>query len=284
MMVLQKQEELKDGDLDLPHFKKKCSLMVFIKTEEEIEILKQSSLLVSKTHAMLASEVKEGVSTIKLDKLAEQFIRDNGGIPGFLNYNGFPNTLCVSVNDVVVHGIPGNQMLKNGDIVSIDCGVILDGWYGDSCYTFMVGEVSPETKKLVETTKQCLYKGLEKAIEGLTLGDIGFEIQKHAEHKGFSVVRELVGHGIGKKLHEAPEVPNYGKKGRGLKLQERMVLAIEPMINMGGKEIIQDKDGWTIRTIDGKPSAHFEHSVVIRKHEVEILSDFSIIEKELEKK
>ncbi len=253
--------------------------MVFIKTEEEIEVLKRSNMLVSKTHAMLAGEIFEGVSTIRLDKLAEEFIRDNGGVPGFLNYNGFPNTLCVSVNDVVVHGIPSNYILKNGDIVSVDCGVVIDGWYGDSCYTFLVGEVKPEVKKLVETTKQCLFKGIEKAVEGNALGDISFEIQKHAENNGYSVVRELVGHGIGKKLHEEPEIPNYGKKGRGLKLREGMVFAIEPMINLGRKEIIQDDDKWTVRTLDGKPSAHFEHSVVVRKHKVEILSDFKIIEK-----
>lgn len=255
--------------------------MVFIKTEEEIEILKKSNLLVSATHAQLAKEIKEGISTIRLDKIAEEFIRDNGGIPGFLSYKGYPNTLCVSVNEVVVHGIPGDRMLKDGDIVSIDCGVIIEGFYGDSCYTFMVGNVNQEVKNLVYTTKECLLKGIEKAIDGNYLGDIGFEIQKHAENRGYSVVRELVGHGIGKNLHEAPEVPNYGKKGRGMRLKAGMVLAIEPMINMGRKEIIQLSDGWTIKTRDGKPSAHFEHSVVVRNEKVEILSDFSLIEKEI---
>ncbi len=255
--------------------------MVFIKTEDEIEILKKSNMLVSETHAMLTKEIREGISTIMLDKLAEEFIRDNGGIPGFLNYKGYPNTLCVSINDVVVHGIPGKQTLKNGDIVSIDCGVIFNGYYGDSCYTFEIGNVDPSIKELVKNTKECLYKGIEKAVEGNYLGDIGFEIQKHAENCGYSVVRELVGHGIGKNLHEDPEIPNYGKKGRGLKLKEGMVFAIEPMINLGKKEIYQENDGWTIKTKDGKPSAHFEHSVVVRKNKVEILSDFSIIEKNI---
>ncbi len=255
--------------------------MVFIKTEEEIEILRKSNMLVSKTHAMIAGVIKEGISTIHLDRLAEEFIRDNGGIPGFLNYKSYPNTLCISVNDVVVHGIPGSQILQNGDIVSIDCGVILEGYYGDSCYTFEIGEVDEKVKELVETTRKCLFKGINKAVEGNTLGDIGFTIQKHAEQKGFSVVRELVGHGIGKNLHEDPEIPNYGKKGRGLKLKEGMVLAIEPMINLGKKDIYQESDGWTIKTKDGKPSAHFEHSVVVRKNEGEILSDFNIIDEAL---
>lgn len=257
--------------------------MVFIKTEDEIEILRNASTLVSKTHAMLAEEIKEGVSTITLDKLAEEYIRDHGAVPGFLNYNGFPNTLCTSINDVVVHGIPNKKRLKNGDIISIDCGVIFDGYYGDSSYTFCVGEVKPEIRALVQTTKDSLLKGIDKAIEGNTLGDIGFAIQKNAESKGYSVVRELVGHGIGKKLHEDPEIPNYGKKGRGLKLKEGMTLAIEPMINLGRKEIYQELDGWTIKTRDGKPSAHFEHSIVVGKNSVDILSDFSLIEKVLNK-
>lgn len=258
--------------------------MVFIKTEEEIEILRKANTLVSQTHAMIAKEIKEGISTIALDKMAEEFIRDNNGTPGFLNYKGFPNTLCISVNDVVVHGIPDKRILKNGDIASIDCGVIYEGYYGDSCYTFEIGEVLPEVKALVETTKQCLYKGIEKAIEGNFLGDISFEIQKHAENNGYSVVRELVGHGIGKKLHEEPEIPNYGKKGRGLRLKEGMTFAIEPMINLGKKEVYQELDGWTIKTKDRKPSAHFEHSIVVRKEKVEILSNFKIIEEILNSK
>jgi methionyl aminopeptidase len=219
-----------------------------------------------------------------LDKLAEQFIRDNGGIPGFLNYNGFPNTLCISVNDVVVHGIPSGYMLKSGDIVSVDCGVVLNGFNGDSCYTFEIGEVKPEIKALLVCTKESLYKGIEKAIVGNTTGDIGNAVQEHAESHGYSVVRELVGHGIGRHLHEEPEVPNYGKKGKGVKLRERMTIAIEPMINMGRKDIFQDRDRWTIRTKDGKPSAHFEHTVVIRKDKADILSDFGIIEEVLKKK
>lgn len=258
--------------------------MIFIKSEEEVELMRQSNLLVSRTHAMLAGEIREGVSTSVLDKLAEEFIRDNGGIPGFLNYNGFPNTLCISVNDVVVHGIPSGYMLKPGDIVSVDCGAILNGFNGDSCYTFEVGEVKPEVKALLKCTKESLYIGIEQAIVGNTVGDIGSAVQKHAESHGYSVVRELVGHGIGRHLHEEPEVPNYGKKGKGIKLRERMTIAIEPMINMGRKDIYQERDHWTIRTKDGKPSAHFEHTVVVRKDKADILSDFSIIEEVLKKK
>ncbi|MDD3739917.1 MAG: type I methionyl aminopeptidase [Bacteroidales bacterium] len=258
--------------------------MIFIKTEEEVELIRQSNLLVSRTHAMLAGEIKEGVSTLFLDKLAEEFIRDNGGTPGFLHYNGFPNTLCVSVNDVVVHGIPSGYLLRNGDIVSVDCGAVLNGYNGDSCYTFEVGEVKPKIKALLQCTKECLYKGIEKAIVGNTTGDIGNAIQTHAESHGYSVVRELVGHGIGKQLHEEPEVPNYGRSGKGVKLRELMTIAIEPMINLGRKDIFQERDHWTIKTTDGKPSAHFEHTVAVRKDKAEILSDFSIIEEVLKKK
>ena len=255
--------------------------MIFIKSNEEVEMMRESNLLVSKTHAMLAAEICEGVSTLKLDKLAEEFIRDNKGVPGFLNYNGFPNTLCISVNDVVVHGIPKNKELKNGDIVSIDCGAVIDGFHGDSCYTFEVGEVKPEIKALLVCTKECLYKGIEQAVVGNRIGDIGYAVQKHAESNKYSVVRELVGHGIGRNLHEAPEVPNYGKKARGLKLQENLVIAIEPMINMGRKDIYQERDGWTIKTKDGKPSAHFEHTLVVKQGKADILSDFSLIEEVL---
>jgi methionyl aminopeptidase len=258
--------------------------MIFIKNEEEVELMRLSNLLVSRTHAMLAGEIREGVSTLFLDKLAEDFIRDNGGVPGFLNYNGFPKSLCVSVNDVVVHGIPSGYMLKSGDIVSVDCGVVMNGFNGDSCYTFEVGEVKPEIKALLVCTKECLYKGIEQAIVGNTTGDIGFAVQQHAESHGYSVVRELVGHGIGKRLHEEPEVPNYGKKGKGVKLRERMTIAIEPMINLGRKDIFQERDGWTIKTKDGKPSAHFEHTVVVRKDKADILSDFGIIEEVLKSK
>lgn len=258
--------------------------MIFIKSEEEVELIRQSNLLVSRTHAMLAAEIREGISTLQLDKLAEEFIRDNGAVPGFLNYNGFPNTLCVSVNNVVVHGIPSSYELKSGDIVSVDCGAVMNGFNGDSCYTFEVGEVKPEIKALLICTKECLYKGIEKAITGNTIGDIGHAVQKHAETHGYSVVRELVGHGIGRHLHEEPEVPNYGKMGKGIKLKDRMTIAIEPMINMGRKDIFQERDRWTIKTKDGKPSAHFEHTVVVRKDKAEILSDFGIIEEVLRKK
>lgn len=255
--------------------------MIFIKTEEEIELMRESNLLVSKTHAMLAREIKEGVSTNRLDVLAEQFIRDHGAIPGFLNYNGYPKSLCVSVNDVVVHGIPSDYLLQCGDLVSIDCGVYKNGFHGDSAYTFTVGVVNDEVKKLIDVTRQALYLGIEQAKVGNRIGDIGFAIQNHAEKNGFSVVRELVGHGIGRSLHEKPEVPNYGRKGQGVKLTSNMVIAIEPMINLGRKNVIQMKDGWTIRTSDRKPSAHFEHTVVIRKDKADILSNFDIIDREL---
>ena len=258
--------------------------MIFIKTEEEVELCRKSNLLVSRTLATLANEIAPGITTSYLDKLAEEFIRDNGGIPGFLNYREFPNTLCVSVNNVVVHGLPSSYILKNGDIVSIDCGVILNGFYGDSSYTFEVGEVKPEIRALLACTKECLLKGIEKAVVGNRVGDVSYEIQKHAETKGYTVVRELVGHGVGKSLHEEPEVPNYGKKGKGAKLQERMVIAIEPMINMGKRHVYQQKGHWPVVTKDGKPSAHFEHSVVIRKNKADVLSDFSIIEEVLNKK
>lgn len=257
--------------------------MIYIKTEDEVEKLRHCNLLVSRTHAMLAKEIGEGVSTLYLDKLADQFIRDNGGIPGFLRYRGFPKSICISVNDVVVHGVPGAYVLKDGDIVSIDIGVVKNGFNGDSAFTFEVGNVNPDVKKLLQITKESLYKGIEQAIEGNTIGDIGHAVQFHSEKNGYSVVRDLVGHGVGRKLHEDPEVPNYGKQKKGIRLREKMVLAIEPMINMGKKEVFQDKDGWTVRTRDHKPSAHFEHSVVVRKGKAEILSDFSIIEEVLKK-
>ena len=257
--------------------------MIFYKTEEEIELLKLSNRLVSAAEAELVSMILPGAKTIDLDKRAEEFIRDNGGVPGFLNYQGFPNTLCISVNDAVVHGIPNNYELQEGDIISVDCGVYMNGFHGDSAYTFAVGEISKEKQELLKITKEALYKGIELAVSGNRIGDIGYAVQKHAENAGFSVVRELVGHGVGKNLHEKPEVPNYGRKGRGVKLQEGMCIAIEPMINAGAKEIIQETDGWTIKTKDGMPSAHFEHSIAIRKGKAELLSDFSIIEKQLKK-
>lgn len=255
--------------------------MVYLKTEEEISKIKESSLLVGKTLAEVGKIIEPGVTTLDLDKVAEAFIRDNGGVPGFLGYNDFPNTLCTSVNDAVVHGIPNNRPLEDGDIVSVDCGVVKDGFYGDVAYTFMVGNVDPEIIKLLEVTKECLALAVEQAVAGNRLGDIGFAVQQHAESHGYGVVRELVGHGLGKNLHEEPEVPNYGRRGNGMKLKEGMVLAIEPMINMGTKSVRQAADGWTILTGDGKPSAHYEHDVVVRKGQVEVLSTYEYIEQVL---
>jgi len=255
--------------------------MLIYKTEEEIEIIRRNNLLVSKTLAEVAKLIKPGVTTLQLDKRAEEFIRDNGAVPGFLGYGGYPNTLCTSVNEEVVHGIPSNRILKDGDIVSVDCGTYLEGFYGDSAYTFQVGIVKPEIVNLLKITKESLFKGIENAVEGKRTGDIGYAVQFHAEKAGYSVVREMVGHGLGKDMHEAPEVPNYGKRGRGIKLAEGLVICIEPMINMGSKYIKQDSDGWTIRTIDGKPSAHFELAVVIRKDKAEVLSTFKYIEEVL---
>ncbi len=255
--------------------------MVYYKTDEEIEFLRQSNILVSKTLAIVGKLIKPGVKTIELDKIAEEHIRDNGGVPGFLNYHGFPNTLCVSVNDVVVHGIPTHYELKDGDIVSVDCGVFMNGFHGDSAYTFACGNVAPEVLELMKSTKESLFKAIEAAVVGSRLGNIGFAVQNHVESKGYSVVREMVGHGVGKNLHESPEVPNYGSQGRGILLKDGLVIAIEPMINLGKREIYQDSDGWTIKTKDGKPSAHYEHSIAVRKGKADILSDFSIIEKEL---
>lgn len=255
--------------------------MIFIKTPEEIELLRQSNLLVSKTLAEIASMIKPGVSTNALDKRAEEFIKDNKGIPGFLGYNGYPNTLCTSVNSEVVHGIPSFYTLKEGDIVSVDCGVILNEYYGDSAYTFAVGEIADSVKHLLRITKESLNRGISMAFEGSRLGDIGFAIQSYCENAGFSVVREMVGHGLGKSLHEAPEVPNYGKRGTGVKVKQGMVICIEPMINMGERGIIQEQDGWTIRTKDRKPSAHFEHAVAIDKDKATILSTFEFVEKVL---
>jgi len=258
--------------------------MIFFKTEEEIELIRESNKVLSKTLAEVAKIMKPGVSTLKIDKIAEEFIRDNGAKPAFLGYNGFPNTLCISVNEQVVHGIPSKYELKNGDIVSIDCGTIKNGYYGDSAYTFAIGEVDDNVKLLLKVTKESLYKGIEKAIIGNRIGDIGYAIQNYVESYGFSVVRELVGHGVGKNLHEGPEVPNYGTRGKGMKLQEGIVIAIEPMINMGKKEVKQSKDGWTISTKDGKPSAHFEHTVAVSKNKADILSDFKYIEEVLDNK
>ena len=257
---------------------------LYYKTKEEIELIRQSSLIVGKTLAEVAKQIEPGVTTAALDKVAEEFIRDNQAVPAFKGYNGFPSTLCISVNSQVVHGIPGEYELEDGDVISVDCGVLKDKYFGDSAYTFLVGEVEEDVKKLLEVTKKSLYLAIEKAIVGNRLGDISFAVQDYAENHGYSIVRELVGHGIGQGLHEAPEVPNYGKRGAGLKLQEGLVIAIEPMVNMGKKRIVQEKDGWTIRTADNLPSAHFEHTVSIRKGEADVLSTFEYIEDVLKNK
>ncbi|HBG88101.1 MAG: type I methionyl aminopeptidase [Bacteroidales bacterium] len=255
--------------------------MIYLKSDEEIELLRESNLLVARTLAEVAKAIKPGVSTLALDKIAETFIRDHKGEPAFLNYNGFPNSLCTSVNEQVVHGIPNNIPLKEGDIVSVDCGALLNGFYGDSAYTFEIGEVKPEVKALLEATKASLYKGIEKAVEGNRIGDIGYAVQEYCEARGYSVVREMVGHGVGRDLHEAPEVPNYGRRGNGIKLRKGMVIAIEPMINLGKRQILMEDDQWTIRTVDRKVSAHFEHTVAIGKNECDILSSFKFVEEVL---
>jgi methionyl aminopeptidase len=255
--------------------------MIYYKTAEEVELVRQSNLLVSKALAEVAKSIKPGVKTDTLDKKAEEFIRDNHGIPGFLGYNSYPKTLCTSINSQVVHGIPGNVELKEGDIVSVDCGVLLNGYYGDSAYTFAVGEISEEVYKLLKTTKESLFQGIDQAVEGKRIGDIGFAVQNYCENAGYSVVREMVGHGLGKHLHEAPEVPNYGKRGTGVLLKGGMVICIEPMINLGQKKVYQEKDGWTIRAADNKPSAHFEHALSIGKNKADVLSTFSFIEEVL---
>lgn len=256
--------------------------MIFLKSDEEIELLRESNQIIAQTLGELAKIIAPGVSTAQLDKIADEFIRDHGGIPGFLNYNGFPKSICTSVNEQVVHGIPSEKViLKEGDIISVDCGVYKNGFHGDSAYTFCVGEVKPEIIELLRTTKESLYKGIEQALEGRRLGDIGYAIQTHCEERGYSVVREMVGHGVGKNLHEAPEVPNYGRRANGAMLKSGMTIAIEPMINLGKRNIVFENDGWTVRTLDHKPSAHFEHSVAIRKGKADILSGFQYIEQVL---
>jgi methionyl aminopeptidase len=256
--------------------------MIFLKTDEEIELLRISNQIVAKTLAELAKIIQPGITTGKLNQVAEEFIRDNGAIPGFLGYNGYPKSICTSVNEQVVHGIPSDEViLHDGDIVSVDVGVYKNGFHGDSAYTFCVGEVNEEIKALLRVTKESLYKGIENAVEGRRLGDIGFAIQSHCEAHGYSVVREMIGHGVGRNLHEAPEVPNYGRKGNGVMLKTGMTLAIEPMINLGKRQLVFEKDGWTTRTIDRKPSAHFEHSVAVRRGKADILSSFSYIEEVL---
>ena len=258
--------------------------MIYLKTDEEIELLRESNLLVGMTLGELAKWIAPGITTLKLDKIAEEFIRDHGAVPGFLGYGGFPNTLCVSVNEQIVHGIPSNYELKDGDIVSIGCGTLKNGFNGDSAYTFCVGEVAYDVRRLLKTTKESLYLGIEQAVEGKRVGDISNAVQTYCEKKGYSVVRELCGHGVGKRLHEDPEVPNYGRRGCGPLLKSGMVIAIEPMINLGSRNIVIERDGWTTRTRDRKPSAHFEHTVAVREGKADILSSFKYVEEVLGEK
>lgn len=258
--------------------------MIYLKTDEEIELLRESNLLVGMTLGELAKWIAPGITTLKLDKIAEEFIRDHGAVPGFLGYGGFPNTLCVSVNEQIVHGIPSNYELKDGDIVSIDCGTVKNGFNGDSAYTFCVGEVAYDVRRLLKTTKESLYLGIEQAVEGKRVGDISNAVQTYCEKKGYSVVRELCGHGVGKRLHEDPEVPNCGRRGCGPLLKSGMVIAIEPMINLGSRNIVIERDGWTTRTRDRKPSAHFEHTVAVREGKADILSSFKYVEEVLGEK
>ncbi len=253
--------------------------LIYYKTDAEIALMKQAALLVSKTLTEVAKVLKAGMTTMQIDTLCAAFIKDHKAIPSFYKYGGYPHNICASVNDVVVHGFPNETPLKEGDIVSIDIGVILNGWHGDHAYTFVIGDTSDEIKQLVRVTKESLYKGIEKAIINNRIGDVSFAIQEHTERKyGYGVVRELVGHGLGKSLHEDPQLPNYGMRGNGMKLKENLVLAIEPMINLGTKDVYTDKDGWTVRTKDGKPSVHFEHDVCVKRNKALILSDYSIIE------
>lgn len=252
--------------------------MIYLKTDEEIELMRAANQLVGRTLAEVAKIVAPGVSTKTLDKRAEEFIRDHGATPAFLGYQGFPGSMCISVNDQVVHGIPSHKtILQEGDIVTLDCGTKLAGFTGDSAYTFAVGEISEEVHKLLKTTKESLYVGIEQAVAGNRTGDIGYAVQRYCEARGYHVVRELTGHGIGVNLHESPEVPNYGKRGTGTELRNGMCICIEPMINIGSKNVVQERDGWTIRTKTRKPSAHFEHCVAIRDGKADILSSFDFI-------
>lgn len=253
--------------------------IIYYKTDAEIILMIEAATLVSKTLTEVAKVLKAGMTTLQIDTLCATFIKDHNAVPSFYKYSGYPHNICASVNDVVVHGFPNEVPLKDGDIVSIDIGVILNGWHGDHAYTFVIGETTPEINQLVRVTKESLYKGIEKAIINNRIGDISFAIQEHTERKyRYGVVRELVGHGLGKSLHEDPQLPNYGMRGNGMKLKENLVLAIEPMINLGTKDVFTDKDGWTVRTKDGKPSVHFEHDVCVKRNKALILSDYSIIE------
>jgi methionyl aminopeptidase len=257
---------------------------IFYKTPAEIEIMREAAQIVSRTLGILAAEIKPGITPLFLDKIAEEYIRSQNAIPGFLGLYDFPNTLCISINEQVVHGIPTNQPLKEGDIISVDCGSYFEGYYGDHAYTFEVGEVAPEVKKLLEVTKECLQIGIEQTRIGNRIGDIGFHIQQHAEKHGYGVVRDLVGHGLGKTMHEEPQVPNYGRRGTGKQILEGLTIAIEPMINMGTEQVVQADDNWTIVTYDGKPSAHFEHDVAVVNGQPEVLSTFKYIEEALKSK
>jgi methionyl aminopeptidase len=257
--------------------------VIYYKTAEEIELMREAALVVSRTLGVIAEAIQPGVTPLQLDKLAETVIRDLGAEPGFLGLYDYKYTLCTSVNEQVVHGIPDNRPLQEGDIISVDCGSYMHGFYGDHAFTFAVGEIKPEVKRLLQVTRECVERGGAQMLAGNRIGDIAYTIQQHAEKNGYGVVRELVGHGLGKKLHEAPEVPNYGKRGSGPKLQNGMVLAIEPMINMGTRNIRQLKDGWTIVTADGKPSAHFEHNVAMVDGKPEFLSTYKFIDEVLEK-
>lgn len=253
--------------------------MIHIRTSEEIEIIRKSALMVTATLTEVAKFLKPGITTASIDAMAEQFIRDNGGVPSFKGYNGFPASLCISVNEVVVHGFPSEYILKDGDIISVDCGVYMNGYHGDHAYTFAIGNVAPEVLKLLRVTKESLFRGIAQAAVNNRVGDISFAVENYtSKENGYGVVRELVGHGVGKKLHEDPQVPNYGKRGDGKRLKEGMVLAIEPMINLGTREVMTLDDNWTVVTADRKPSAHFEHTTVVRKGKGEALSDFTPIE------
>lgn len=254
------------------------SRTIILKTNEEIELMRLSNRLVGMTLGEISKHIRPGITTLELDKIAEEFIRDHKATPSFLGYGGFPNSICTSVNENVVHGIPNSKPLQNGDIVSVDCGTYLNGYCGDSAYTFCVGEVDEKTKKLLQTTKESLYQGIAIAKEDKRIGDIGFTVKEYCEKRGYSIVRELVGHGIGRSMHEAPEVPNYGRKGVGPLIKNGMCIAIEPMVNLGSKNVIFENDGWTVRTKDRKPSAHFEHTIAIVNGEADILSTFEFIE------
>jgi methionyl aminopeptidase len=257
---------------------------IYYKSPEEVELIRESALLVSKTLAEVAKVIGPGVTTKRLNDIAETYIKDNGAVPAFLNYNGFPYSLCISPNEQVVHGFPGDYVIQEGDLISVDCGVIKNKFFGDSAYTFSIGEISAEQQKLVDVTRECLKRAVDKAVAGYRIGDVGFAVQSYAEENGFGVVRELVGHGVGVKLHEKPEVPNYGKKGVGIKLEEGMVIAIEPMINAGTANVKFWSDGWTVTSKDNRPSAHFEHTVAVKKGKADVLSTFSFIEEVLKEK